>query len=1123
MVGGTVGIGPGGGVTMRRWIAALVSFVVVAAAGVFVSVPASAADVAQSTVVNADPVNNTPHVLDGEVDSIAQVGDTVILGGSFTQVSNAQGTETFARRNLVAFDAATGQIRPFNPSPDGQVTTVIAAADGRSVYIGGSFNTVNGETRRKLARVDVTTGANVSGFRNVASNGIVRDLRLIGTRLWVAGAFTTMTGSTQGQLVTLNASTGVPDGYMTLAVAGRHNGGTTAVHKIDVSADGTKLVGIGNFLTVNGQDRRQIFMLDISGGSPAVADWQTNFYTATCSSSFDTYMRDLDFAPDGSYFVVSTTGGFRAGLACDTQARFNTARTGTGITAEWVNTTGGDTTYAVEVTGAAVYVGGHFRWANNPSASDRAGAGAVARDGIAALDPINGMPLSWNPGRTRGVGVFDMLATPTGLWVASDTDRIGNYEYHGRIAFFPLAGGTTVPPAVTPVLPAGIVALGPTAGPSPSPATVRLREFSGTSVGRSSQSAGAITWSTTKAAFMLNGKVYLANSDGSFVSRTFDGTTWGAPVAVNTHDQLVVLSAWRTNVTRLTGAFFDNGRIYYTQTNDSALKTRYFTPENSVVGAAEASRATVAGLNLTLTRGMFLAGDSVYLIQSSGSLVKVGWQNGAFVPGTVVTVSGPTIDGVNWSAAASFVFQGPGGATFNFPPIAGATVDCTHQNCAFSSAGTSDPGGSIASYLWSFGDGTTSAEAHPAHVYTASGTYNVTLTVTDEGGAASTVSIATTVVFVDAAPTAAFTFSCDQRVCAFDASGSTDPEGPLASYNWTFGDGATTTEASPSHTFTSDGAFTVQLTVTDSSGTTATVSHDVAVEYVYADPVADFVASCDSLTCTVDGSTSSDADGALVGYAWDFGGTGTASGVTASHTFPASGSYDVTLTVTDGQGAVSSTTRTVAPVELASKVRFVGAAATNRNSTTHPVVVPAAAEAGDVLLLLFSSNSTTAVVTPPAGWTEVAAPAPNGMTGRAWTKVAAATDPGATVTPTSSAIVKADSTLLVYRGVDQASPVAAVATAYGSTGPYITPVVSTVQNGHLVSYWAVKSNAVNVVTGPDGAAVRATSAGTGSGNIAALAIDSGPLVAGAAGGLSATSSVAGNKAFLLSVVLRPAE
>ena len=98
----------------------------------------------------------------------------------------------------------------------------------------------------------------------------------------------------------------------------------------------------------------------------------------------------MDFSPDGSYFVIVSTGGPNGtnGI-CDAAARFETANVSSTVEPTWINWTGGDSLWSVAVTGAAVYVGGHQRWLDNPFGLDSAGPGAVSRPGIGAIDPVN--------------------------------------------------------------------------------------------------------------------------------------------------------------------------------------------------------------------------------------------------------------------------------------------------------------------------------------------------------------------------------------------------------------------------------------------------------------------------------------------------------------------------------------------------------------------------------------------------------------------------------------------------------------------------------------------------------------------------------------------------------------
>jgi hypothetical protein len=400
----------------------------------------------QDRVVNADPADFTPHVLDGRVNAIVIVGTTVVVGGSFTQVAEPGGP-TLARKNLFAFDAATGDISTgFAPGVNAKVFAL--ATDGTSVFVGGEFSKSEGHTHRRIVKMDLA-GAIDPGFGAQVTAGTgVYDLVYANGLLFMAGAFTAVNGTPRSGLAAVGPDTGALAPGIDVPFTGLHNGGISRVAKLDVTPDGTRLVAVGNFTTVAGEPREQIAILDLAPTTASLSNWATQRFVGQCAIKFDTYIRDVDISPDGSYFVVVTTGawngGSNAGVLCDTASRWPTAATGPDQQPTWVDYAGGDTTYSVAVTGAAVYVGGHFRWWNNPYAADHVGPGTVKRRGIAALDPINGLPLSWNPGRKLGEGVFALVATPEGLWVGNDTDEIGG-EYHARLAFFPLQGGKPVP------------------------------------------------------------------------------------------------------------------------------------------------------------------------------------------------------------------------------------------------------------------------------------------------------------------------------------------------------------------------------------------------------------------------------------------------------------------------------------------------------------------------------------------------------------------------------------------------------------------------------------------------------------------------------------------------------
>src|SRR5680860_1302819 len=514
-----------------RWV--LISLLSLAMALGFAQ-PAQAVPVANhNQVVSAAP-GQTPAVNNGETDAIVQVGDTMVIGGTFTSQTGV-GEATTSRRYIFAFNVSTGKlVSTFNPVLNGGVNDLVPGPSPGTVYVGGSFTNVNGANTSHVTLLNTTTGEAVSGFKAAATNGLVYTMVQHGDRLYVGGNFTTAGGAAHGGIVSLRAETGAVDNFVNNQVSVHHNDtgsgaqGAVGVRDLDINAAGTRLVAIGNFKRVDTLSRDQLVMLSLDGSSSVVtADWQTNRYSPYCFNfAFDTYVRGVSFSPDGSYFAVTATGGYVADTLCDTAARFETAATGDDIQPTWVNYTGGDTLWSVTVTEKAVYVGGHQRWLNNSLASDTAGPGSTPRPGLAALNINTGVPLKWNPGRNpRGAAVYALYATPQGLWMGSDTEYVGNhYQYkRPRLAFFPLASGSPEASDTTASLP-GTAYLG--ANPTSSNGNIVYRvNAGGGSVGSADNGPDWTADNASTSPFRNTGSNAAGYASGAAVDSTVPSST----------------------------------------------------------------------------------------------------------------------------------------------------------------------------------------------------------------------------------------------------------------------------------------------------------------------------------------------------------------------------------------------------------------------------------------------------------------------------------------------------------------------------------------------------------------------------------------------------------------------
>jgi PKD repeat protein len=189
--------------------------------------------------------------------------------------------------------------------------------------------------------------------------------------------------------------------------------------------------------------------------------------------------------------------------------------------------------------------------------------------------------------------------------------------------------------------------------------------------------------------------------------------------------------------------------------------------------------------------------------------------------------------------------------------------------------------------------------------------YNITATPNGPQGTSCTVDDVFTSI---PPPVAAFTYTVTGAIVSVDGSTSSDPNlgASIAGWGWEWGDGTVGTGMTTSHRYTAAKTYTITLTVLSSTGMTGSTSHDVTL--VDSPPVASFTAIPTDLTVSVDASASTD-DFGIAGYDWNWGDvTAHGSGMITTHTYAASGTYLVTLTVTDSKGQATPASNPVTVV-----------------------------------------------------------------------------------------------------------------------------------------------------------------------------------------------------------------
>ncbi|MFC2176227.1 PKD domain-containing protein, partial [Bacteroidota bacterium] len=234
-------------------------------------------------------------------------------------------------------------------------------------------------------------------------------------------------------------------------------------------------------------------------------------------------------------------------------------------------------------------------------------------------------------------------------------------------------------------------------------------------------------------------------------------------------------------------------------------------------------------------------------------------------------------------------------------PIAAFTADSTEGCIGDIFQFNNESTNGAVSYLWDFGDGTTSTDENPTHIYAAAGTYNVSLTAYNANGCEHTVvknsliDIRLPTADFTAFPTFAF---CPPLLVDFT---NTSSKG-VVSWFWDFGDGSSSNLSNPSHIYTESGLFSVSLVVTNSFGCTDTLLMPDLIEL--SGPSGEFSFFPDTIGCPPYDITYVSTAENVTKYTWDFGDGSLGSGSTSTHTYAALGAFIPSLILEDNNGCV---------------------------------------------------------------------------------------------------------------------------------------------------------------------------------------------------------------------------
>jgi PKD repeat protein len=833
--------------------------------------PANPADPSTPVTVSADALPTVQ--IDGVAWSQAVVGNTVYVGGNFANArpaGAAAGTNLTARSNFLAYDLTTGQlITSFAPTFNAQVRTVVASPDGTRLYVGGDFTSVNGVSRSRIAAFDLATGNLAPFFPSVAYNVHAVAVHPSGSPVYVGGNFNAVGSVARGQLAAFNASNGALLDWAPQATGG-------LVKAMAMSPDGTKIAVGGQFTALNGGNNPGfgLGMIDsVTGASLPMAINATVRNGGNTSGITSLVTNGNDIFGAGYWF--GGVGNFEGTFS----ASWN------GGSTNWIADCHGDT-HSVFVQGDAVYNVGHAHecgglgvgafqrtdpWVfNRGIAFSRSATGTLVRDPYGYFN-FEGTPspslLNFFPTLDTGTftgqyqGPWNVAGNSQYVVMGGEFRNVNDTAQQGlvRFAVSSIAPDKQIPRLfLSNWLPRAV---------SVNPGEVRLtwsgnwdrdneyftyQVFRDTDGNRVYTGSGRSTWYEMEQ-YGFTDTGLTPGSTVRYRVKAIDAFGNEAP-----SDWVTVTVGGGTTSAYAPAALADRPLNYW----------RLGESTGAAVNAASYDNLTVNG---SVTRGQAGAvpGDADTAVRFNGASTQYAsttatrlgrhtfsveaWFRTNSTSGGKIIGFGNRSTGNSTSFDRHLYVGNDGRVRFGVAPASGARV-------------LSSPS-SLVDNAWH-------------HVVGTLGGGVMTLYVDGQQ-----------VGQLSGVPMAA-NYQGFWRVGGDNVSGWANR--PVSDYfNGTIDEAAvypralTAAEVAQHHAVGSTGATPNQA------------------------PTASFTATTSPLQVAVNGSASTDPDGTIVSYGWDFGNGTLATGATASGTYAAPGTYTVTLTVTDDDGGIGTTSRQV--------------------------------------------------------------------------------------------------------------------------------------------------------------------------------------------------------------------